>query len=62
MNNQETKKTIPESGGYQTGLDEWNNRLDKNLETEESGDIDADERAKAYSEEKGSGDQSDDQQ
>jgi hypothetical protein len=62
MNNQETKKNAPEAGSYQTGLDEWNNRLDQNMETEESGNSAADERAKAYSEEKGSGDQSDDQQ
>lgn len=61
MNNQETKKTSPETGGYQSGLDEWNNRLDQNMETEKNGNIAADERAKAYSEEKGSGDQSDDQ-
>lgn len=62
MNNQETKKNTPKTGGYQSGLDEWNNRLDQNLEKEQSGDSAANERAKAYSEEKGSGDQSDDQQ
>lgn len=41
------------------GLNNWNDRLDENLESEEDGDLSADENAKKYSEEKGSGDQSD---
>ncbi len=42
-----------------TGLDEWNERLDHNLEPEQHGDEQADENAEAYSAQKGSGDQSD---
>ncbi|WP_442588741.1 hypothetical protein ACSBL2_22150 [Pedobacter sp. AW31-3R] len=42
-----------------TGLDNWNDRLDENLEKEEKGNLWADEKAKEYSAEKGSGDQSD---
>lgn len=43
------------------GLDQWNDRLDENLESEQTGDVDADEKAREYSEEKGSGDQSDEE-
>lgn len=42
------------------GLDDWNNRLDKNLESEKHGDEIADLRAEDFSDENGSGDQSDD--
>lgn len=42
-----------------TGLDKWNDRLDNNLEQENTGDEQADENARTYSEEEGSGDQSD---
>ncbi|WP_293787011.1 hypothetical protein [uncultured Pedobacter sp.] len=41
------------------GLDNWNERLDENLEPEAHNDIDADEKAKDFSEKYGSGDQSD---
>jgi len=41
------------------GLDSWNERLDENLENEDDADLKADEKAKRYSAEKGSGDQSD---
>ncbi|MCX2495979.1 hypothetical protein OQX63_20960 [Pedobacter sp. PF22-3] len=41
------------------GLDHWNDRLEENLETETSNDIEADEKAKDFSEKYGSGDQSD---
>lgn len=44
-----------------TNLDDWNDRLDENLEPEDSGDEAADEAAARYSDEEGSGDQSDDQ-
>lgn len=43
------------------GLDQWNDRLDENLESEQTGDIDADEKAREYAEQKGSGDQSDEE-
>ena len=42
-----------------TGIDQWNDRLDKNLEPEQRADELADDRAREYSEEEGSGDQSD---
>lgn len=42
-----------------TGLDNWNDRLDENLENEETSDPTADENAEKYSAENGSGDQSD---
>ena len=45
----------PESNG----IDKWNDRLDENLESEHNGDELADEKARKYSEEHGSGDQSD---
>jgi len=40
-------------------LNHWNDRLDENLESEDRGDLEADEKAREYSEENGSGDQSD---
>ncbi|MCX2585369.1 hypothetical protein [Pedobacter sp. MR22-3] len=42
-----------------TGLNDWNDRLDENLEPEKQGDTAADDRAKDFSEKLGSGDQSD---
>lgn len=42
-----------------TGLDNWNDRLDQNFETEHEGNELADERARDYSYKAGSGDQSD---
>lgn len=44
---------------HPTGLDQWNDRLDENLENENQGNVTADENAEKYSAEKGSGDQSD---
>ena len=41
------------------GLNDWNDRLDENLEPEKQGDTAADDRAKDFSEKLGSGDQSD---
>lgn len=43
----------------QKGINNWNDRLDENLEDEEKNDPIADEKAEKYSVEKGSGDQSD---
>jgi hypothetical protein len=40
-------------------LDDWNERLDENLEPEKGGDEEADENARDFSNENGSGDQSD---
>lgn len=42
------------------GIDNWNKRLDQNLEPEKHGDEVADLRAENFSNEAGSGDQSDD--
>ncbi|MET1057114.1 MAG: hypothetical protein ABWY16_17515 [Pedobacter sp.] len=41
------------------GIDQWNDRLDENLEPEKEGDVTADEKAREFSEKEGSGDQSD---
>ncbi|MBO9672066.1 MAG: hypothetical protein J7577_01375 [Sphingobacteriaceae bacterium] len=41
------------------GLNNWNDRLDENLEPEDHNDILADQKAKDFSEKYGSGDQSD---
>ncbi|GGH02074.1 hypothetical protein [Pedobacter zeae] len=41
------------------GLNQWNDRLDENLEPEDHNDIVADQKAKDFSEKYGSGDQSD---
>ena len=41
------------------GLNDWNDRLDENLEPQKHGDTEADERAKDFSDQVGSGDQSD---
>ena len=41
------------------GLNDWNERLDENLEPKKHGDTNADERAKDFSDQVGSGDQSD---
>lgn len=41
------------------GIDQWNDRLDQNLENEKEGDVAADEKAREFSDEQGSGDQSD---
>lgn len=41
------------------GLNNWNDRLDENLETENQNNNTADEKAKDFSEKYGSGDQSD---
>lgn len=56
----DNKPCPPENNTKATGLDHWNDRLDTNLENENSGDVHADEKARAYSAEQGSGDQSDD--
>ncbi|GAA3979871.1 hypothetical protein GCM10022246_34860 [Pedobacter ginsengiterrae] len=34
----------------ESGLDNWNDRLDENLEPEDENDVSADSRAKAFSE------------
>ena len=47
------------SEGAENGLDQWNDRLDENLESDNHNDVLADDRAKKFSEEEGSGDQSD---
>jgi len=59
MENQEQSLNSTQETPKDKGINEWNDRLDENLEPETTGDIDADERAKEYSDEHGSGDQSD---
>ena len=59
MENQEEKTTKEPVKSNSEGLDNWNERLDQNLENENTGDPEADEKARLYSEESGSGDQSD---
>lgn len=44
-----------------SNLDKWNDRLDNNLEPETEGDAEADENATDYSEDQGSGNQSDEE-
>lgn len=58
MENQKNNEPVKQNPD---GLDQWNDRLDENMETEQTGDVDADEKAREYSEEKGSGDQSDEE-
>ena len=41
------------------GINDWNDRLDDNLEPKDHNDIVADKKAKDFSEKLGSGDQSD---
>ncbi|MGM9479245.1 hypothetical protein ACS5PU_22680 [Pedobacter sp. GSP4] len=41
------------------GLNDWNDRLDENLEPEDHNDSEADQKAKDFSDKYGSGDQSD---
>jgi len=57
----EMPKNKPETpvNNQKNGIDEWNNRLDDNLEPKDHSDTEADERAKQFSEKFGSGDQSD---
>lgn len=42
------------------GLNDWNDRLDENLEPEDHNNTAADDKARDFSEKYGSGDQSDD--
>ncbi len=59
MENQKDELNAKEVKPGTDGIDQWNDRLDENLENEENGDVEADEKARKYSEEHGSGDQSD---
>ena len=44
-----SKSEAPKSGNLnKTGLDEWNDRLDQNLEPEGKGDVQADENAEDF--------------
>ncbi len=55
--NENTKGVVPNQN--KTGLDAWNERLDNNLEPEQTGNEAADGNAENYSDLAGSGDQSD---
>jgi hypothetical protein len=59
MENEKSKSEKEQTKANPDGLDQWNDRLDENLETEQAGDEIADEKAREYSEKHGSGDQSD---
>lgn len=59
MNTPKIEEQSEPNDHKKTGLDEWNERLDNNLENEHYGDVLADERAGHFSKELGSGDQSD---
>lgn len=59
MTTKNTSENQPDNETANKGIDQWNERLDHNLETEKHGDTQADIRAEDYSHEKGSGDQSD---
>lgn len=50
-----------ESEKPEQGINNWNDRLDENLESKDHNDVSADEKAEDFSEKFGSGDQSDDQ-
>jgi hypothetical protein len=58
MENNMTPGKAPSKGDSE-GIDNWNDRLDENLEPTDTGDPEADEKAKRFSEQNGSGDQSD---
>jgi len=59
MEDQENTPANEELHANPEKINEWNDRLDENMESEATGDADADEKARKYSEEHGSGDQSD---
>lgn len=59
MENEKDKLSGEQVKTNADGINQWNDRLDENLESEQTGDIEADEKAREYSEENGSGDQSD---
>ncbi|WP_293308975.1 hypothetical protein [Pedobacter sp. UBA5917] len=62
MENQEQAKSnfSKENAKHpEQGLNNWNDRLDENLEPEDHNNGTADEKAKDFSEKYGSGDQSD---
>lgn len=59
MENQNNNSKEKQVKSTADGLDQWNDRLDENLEPETGGDLIADEKARQFSERYGSGDQSD---
>lgn len=59
MDNQENTQKNEQPKANTEGIDQWNERLDENLESEQKGDVEADEKARDYSATHGSGDQSD---
>jgi len=58
----DAKKVNTDANAPGDGLDQWNDRLDENMESEAQGDPVADDKAKDYNEKYGSGDQSDEGQ
>ena len=62
MENQNIKPEPTQEKPDSDGIDKWNDRLDRNLESEKEGNETADENARDYSNEHGSGDQSDEEE
>jgi hypothetical protein len=59
-NKKKTSASLNDKNQSKTGLDEWNNRLDENLEPEDQNNIIADEKARLYAEKNSTEDQSPD--
>jgi len=55
MDNQENTPKNEELKPDSEGIDKWNERLDENQESEQAGDLNADEKARKFSAEHGSG-------
>lgn len=62
MENETGKPAEKELSETSEGINQWNDRLDENLESENTGDPGADEKARDYSTAHGSGDQSDEEE
>jgi len=59
MENTSQSKANQGNQNRDKGINNWNERLDENLEPNAHNDVIADEKAKEFSEKHGSGDQSD---
>ena len=59
MENQKKDSPVNPVKPASEGINNWNDRLDENLEPEARNNPEADEKAKDYSQQQGSGDQSD---
>ena len=59
MENQKNTPNNEVPAPHPEGINEWNDRLDENLESEKTSNLEADEKARDYSAAHGSGNQSD---